>query len=170
MAYIDVLPLAEMKIYLRIDDDQNETDSEITSMIKSAFRYIERTTNIMVVQYALKEFIVENRCVRVYDHPINAVIKGLDDDDDDVTLVYKDDFNRDLKSLYTLYNSIDINVEKLVLDVGYLTATDVPDDVVQIAKEMVKVMFFEQETDKSFHQMLAPSTREVLESLRRFVV
>ncbi len=170
MAYIDVLPLAQMKIYLRIDDAQNETDAEITSMIQSALRYIEKVTNIMVVQYALKEFLVKDRCVRVYDHPINAVIKGLDDDDDDVTLVYKTDFNRNLKHLYTEYVSIDAQAEKLILDVGYITATDVPEDVVQIAKEMVKVMYYEQETNKTFNEMLSPSTKLALESMRRFIV
>lgn len=170
MAYLDVLPLAEMKVYLRIDDLQNETDAEITSMIRSAFRYIEKVTNIMVVQYALKEFLVKDRCVRVYDDPINAVIKGLDDDNADVTLVYKTEFDRDLKHLYTLYHSIKSNVEKLVLDVGYTTATDVPEDVVQIAKEMVKVMYYEQETNKTFNEMLSPSTKLALESMRRFIV
>ena len=170
MAYIDVLPLAQMKIYLRINDAQNETDAEIKSMIHSAFRYIERVTNIMVINYPLKEFIINKGCVRVYDDPINSVVKGLDDDDADVTLVYKTDFNRNLKHLYTEYVSIDVQAEKLVLDVGYKTATNVPDDIVQIAKEMVKAMYYEQETDKTFSEMLSPTTKMALESLRRFIV
>jgi len=170
MAYIDVLPLAEMKIYLRIDDTLSEDDAEITSMINSAFRYIERITNIITVQQALKEFIVINRCVRVHDHPINSVVKGIDEDGADVALVFETNYDKELKHLYTNYYSIDSEVVKLVLDVGYATASDVPDDVVQLAKEMVKAMYYEQETNKTFREMLSPTSTMTLESLKRFIV
>ena len=49
MAYIDVLPLATVKQYLRIDDTLTEDDTQLTRMIESALKYIEKHTNIHVV-------------------------------------------------------------------------------------------------------------------------
>lgn len=170
MAYIDVLPLSTMKTYLRIDDTQNETDAEITSMINSAFRYIERTTNIIVVQQATKTYNLKSNRIRIYDHPINSVVKGIDDDGQDVTLTYKTNYRKQEGSLYTEYYAIDSDAVKLVLDVGYSDPDDVPDDLVQLAKEMVKAMFFEQETDKTFREMLSPTSWHTLESLKRFII
>ena len=170
MAYIDVLPLSTMKTYLRIDDTQNETDAEITSMINAAFREIERNTNTLVAQQALKEYIITNRCVRVYDHPINSVVKGIDEDGVDVTLTFQTNYDIDERHLYTVYYGIDSEAVKLVLDVGYTTASDVPDDLVMVAKEMVKLMYYEQETDKSFKEMLSLLSKNIMETYRRFIV
>ena len=170
MAYIDVLPLATMKTYLRIDDTQSETDAEITSMINAAFRYIERITNVMVVQQTAKEYIITNRCVKVYDHPINSVVKGIDEDGADVTLTFQTNYDKELKHLYVNYYSIDSEAVKLVLNVGYETASDVPDDLVQLAKEMVKLMYYEQETNQSFKDMLSPLSKDIIESNRRFII
>ena len=169
MSYIDVLPLATMKTYLRIDDTQNETDAEITSMINAAFRYIENATNIMVYDRN-KEYIITNRCVWIYDYPINSVVKGIDDDDVDVALTYKTNYNKDQRHLYTYFYSIDGDAIKLVLNVGYATASDVPDDIVGLAKEIVKAMYFEQETDKTFHEMLSPTSMTILNLNRRFII
>ena len=170
MSYIDVLPLSTMKTYLRIDDTQNETDAEITSMINAAFRYIERVTNVLVVQQALKEYVITNRCVRIYDHPINSVVKGIDEDGVDVTLTFQTNYDKDVRHLYMVYYAIDSEAVTLVLDVGYSDYTDVPDDIIQLAKEMVKAMYYEQETDKTFREMLSPVSTLTLESLKRFIV
>ena len=170
MSYIDVLPLATMKTYLRIDDTQNETDAEITSMINSAFRYIERITNVIVSQQATKEYIITNRCARIYDHPINSVVKGIDEDDADVTLTFQTNYDKELKHLYTNYYNIDSEAVKLVLNVGYTTASDVPDDLVHLAKEMVELMYYEQETNKLDEKKLSFLHKEVLESNRRFII
>ena len=170
MAYIDILPLATMKTYLRIDDTQNETDAEITSMINSAFRHIEKSTNIIVSRQATKEYIITNNYVRVYDFPINDVVKGIDDDGDDVALTYKTNYYKSEKHLYTLYHGIDSDAVKLVLDVGYVDEGDVPDDLVTLAKEIVKAMYYEEETDKSFHEMLSPLANWILEQNRRHLI
>ena len=169
MSYIDVLPLATMKTYLRIDDTQNETDAEIVSMINSAFRYIEKTTNLMIYDRN-KEYVITDRCVKVYDHPINSVVKGIDEDDVDVTLTFKTNYNKELKHLYINYYSIDGDAIKFVLNVGYATPSDVPDDVIGLAKEIVKAMYFEQETDKTFYEMLSPTSMAILNTNRRFII
>jgi len=157
MAYIDVLPLAEIKIYLRVDDTQNETDAELTSMINSALKYIEKTTNVMV--YARnKDFDVVCGEVLIYDHPINTLI-------DPTTGV-----STEKKRLYTIYTLDDADVDTLTLNVGYTLPADVPDDIIELAKIMVKVMFYEQETNQSFKEMLPAWAISILNNNRRFLV
>ncbi|MCB0448415.1 MAG: head-tail connector protein [Gelidibacter sp.] len=170
MAYLDLLPLATMKTYLKIDDTLTETDAEITSMIKSAFSYIERRTNNILVQQATKEYLIKDRCVRVYDYPINSVVKGIDDDGDDVTLTYKTNYSIIEKPLYTIYNNIDGEAIKLVLNVGYADASDVPTEFIDLAKVIVKVMFYEQETQQSFKEMLPGWAVEILNTNKRFLI
>ena len=36
MAYLDVIPLVDAKVYLRIDDDLTEDDNQIIRMIKGS--------------------------------------------------------------------------------------------------------------------------------------
>ncbi len=45
MAYLDIITLADAKIYLRIDDTLTEDDAQITRMIKASLSQIERITN-----------------------------------------------------------------------------------------------------------------------------
>lgn len=156
MSYLAVLPLADMKVYLRIDDTQNETDAEITSMINSAFRYIEKATNHIVTTRS-KSYPVVNSCVRVYDYPINSITSPTEG----VTT-----------EKYTTYNNYiidDADVETLVLNVGYYQEYLVPDELIEVAKVMVKVMYYEQETNKSFREMLPKWANEYLNTNRRFI-
>jgi len=158
MAYIDVLPLATMKTYLRIDDTQTETDAEITSMIKSALAYIEKQTSIMV--YARdKDFTVVNNCVRVYDTPINSVVAPASVNDYDI----------EVRRLYNIYTLDDADVDTLTLNVGYTLETDVPTELIDVAKVMVKCMFYEQETNQTFKEMLPSWANSFIDTNRRFI-
>lgn len=155
MAYIDVLPLATVKTYLRIDDTQNDTDAEIKSMINSAFRYIEKTTNVLV--YARdKDYDVVDGEVRVYDHPINSIVSPAT-------------YTSEKKRLYTIY-TVDSDVDTLTLNVGYEYEDGVDDDLIQLALLMVKVMFYESETDQSFKELLPSWALETLNNNRRFLL
>lgn len=170
MDYIDVLPLDEMKTYLRIDDGQVETDDEIQSMIGAALRWIEAQTNHLVVNRQEKEYIIDDGCVRVYDYPVNSVVKGVDDDGVDVTLTYKTNYNRKLGVNYIEYYDISTSAEKLILDVGYLNRVDVPLELIQVAKEIVKSMYFEQEETQTIDDALTVHGRIIIEQNRRFIV
>lgn len=154
MSYLNVLPLATMRDYLGIDDTQNETDAEIISMIRSSMSYIERHTNIML--YARdKEYLVEDGCVKVYDHPINSLV-----DPDKATSVKR--------SLYTNY-FVDAIYDSITLNVGFEQPTDVPTELIDLAKVIVKVMYFEQESNQSFKEMLPGWVNDILNSNKRFV-
>lgn len=169
MSYLNVLPLQTVKDYLRIDDSQNETDTEITSMIRSALSYIERHTNIMFYDRN-KEFIVKDRCVRVYDSPINSVVKGIDDDGDDVTLTYKTNYNKEEKNHHIIYNNIDGEAVKLVLNVGYDDVANVPAELLDLAKVIIDVMFHEADGNKDFKSSLPLWAVDILNSNKRFVI
>lgn len=169
MNYLDVLPLADVKTYLRIDDTQNETDNEITSMIKSALRYIENHTGHIFYARS-KQYSIRGGECRVYDHPINSVTKGIDDDGVDVTLTYKTNYYYCDKGLYRLFSGIDAEAVTLVLNVGYADGDDIPEDLLDLAKVMVKVMYYEQESDQSFHDMLPMWANEILAQNRRFLI
>jgi hypothetical protein len=45
MSYLDVLPLARVLNYLRVDPDLEDDDNEIISMINGACRFVEKRTN-----------------------------------------------------------------------------------------------------------------------------
>lgn len=76
MAYIDVITLASAKLYLRVDDTLTEDDAQITNMISSALKYVEKYTQVLVFARS-KTYRMINGFVRVYDFPINSVITPL---------------------------------------------------------------------------------------------
>jgi len=76
MAYLDVISLAEAKLYLRVDDTLTEDDAQITNMISSALKYVEKNTQILVFSRT-KTYRMINGFVKVYDFPINSVITPL---------------------------------------------------------------------------------------------
>ena len=111
MAFIDVVTLAEAKLYLRVDDGFTADDSLITILINAAGNIIEAHTNHLLYSRA-KTYKFYDGYVRVYDYPINSVTSP-DETDIDVEEL----------SLYTLYQ---YSSGDLVLNVGYTLPTDVP--------------------------------------------
>ena len=170
MAYIDVIPLATAKNYLRIDDTLTEDDARITRLINAALAYVEQWTNVLVYQRATKEYLITDRCVRVYDYPINDVVKGLDDEDVDVALVYETDYDRERKHLYTNYYNIDSDAERLVLDVGHVLPASVPDELKEVALEVIDLMYYEHETGKSVSKDLSELSKMILNNHKRFLI
>lgn len=149
MSYIDVIPLAEMRTYLRIDDTQNETDSEITSMINAACRYVEKRTNHLFFE---QDKIYYPQCdeVRVYDYPINS-----------------DTSEATIKPLYALFCDV---TEPMTLNVGYELPADVPDDLKNVVKVLVSIMFYQQESEQSFIDSVPAWVKEIINANRRFTL
>lgn len=158
MAYLDVLPLADVKTYLKIDDTQNETDAEISSMIKSALRYIESHTNIILYARNIS-YVLRDGEVNVYEHPINSV----------VTPASADDYTSTARSFYNSY-FVSSDDTSLVLNVGYTLPADVPTDLIDVAKVLVKLMFYEQETEQSFRELIPSWALDILNYNRRFTL
>ena len=149
MAYLDVITLVQAKNYLKIDDGLTDDDALIETMIKAAFRYIEKRTNHLV--YA-RDIVYNGACqVKVYDYPINAVIAPLN--------AFKVDY-----SMFTCY----ANDKQVELNVGYLTPDLVPEDIIVSAYEMLSVWYYNSE--KQVNSTLIPeSVNEVLDLYKRFL-
>jgi len=153
-SYLDIIPLERAKMYLRIDDptEAHPDDSEIESMIKGAFRFIERYINH--IMYA-RDFT--GHTGRIYNYPLNS-ITGVNEAD----LSHYYQRNMDKCGISGSYpDTVDYNA-------GYLELEDVPDDLIQAALQMLKVWYFESE--KQVNSTLIPiSVMQSLDQNRRFV-
>lgn len=149
MAYIDVITLERAKNYLRIDTALTADDSEITSMINAALSYVEKRTNHLV--YARDKYYNGVCQVKVYDYPINTIITPVDP-----FVVY-----------FTMF-AVFPNDKEVQLNVGYADPSDVPDELIQAALQMIKVWYYESE--KQVNSTLIPeSVKEALDIYRRFI-
>ena len=148
MAYLDVLSLARVKDYLRVDSDLTDDDNEITSMIKAACLFVEKRTNHI---FYAREVIYKGNPVKVYDYPINDIVSPADP----VVIHY---------SLCDLYP----NEITVTLNVGYEDPTDVPDELLQACLQMIKVWYYESE--KQVNTTLIPeSVMQAIDVNRRFL-
>ena len=149
MAYIDVITLERAKNYLRIDVDLTDDDTEITSMINAALRYIEKRTNHIMFA---RDIVYTQGCqVKVYDYPINSIVT--------TPAPYQVDF-----STWVVF----IDTKTVELNVGYENAEDVPDELIQAALQMIKVWYYESE--KQVNSTLIPeSVKEAIDVYRRFI-
>ena len=155
MAYIDVLPLATAKNYLRLDDSLTDDDMAITRMIKSALSYIERYTNVFVYARNKTYILDDDNFVRVYDFPINSVVT--------VDYERKDRYN---------YSNFILTGEdtSLVLNVGYADPTDVPSELIDIALQYVKYLYYEAETNTNNNGVVPQWLNDMLFSYKRFII
>lgn len=153
MSYIDVISLETAKNWLRVDDDLTEDDASITAMINASLRYIENYTNIFV--YARdKDYDVDNGVIRVYDYPINTVIT--------------EDVASEKRSLYTNFCT-SFDVDSIQLNVGYVDPLEVPDDIIQVALEMIDIYYYMQKGGDS-KEAVSPLNKLVLDSNKRFII
>jgi len=152
MAYLDIIPLADAKVYLRIDDTLTEDDAQITRMIKGALSYIERTTNVIL--YA-RDIIynVSDNAVKVYDFPINSEVANV--------------LDSEVKSLYTNYTSEESTI---TLNVGYVDVADVPQELIEVAYVLIKNMYYEKENNKTILDSIDSLTELTLSNYKRFIL
>lgn len=159
-----ILPLAEVKRYLRLDDDFNDDDLDIERMIASALEYIEKQTNhVFRVQdktyrtsstsYQGSYFGSFGYCsdsINIFDTPINTTEFG------DKTPLYF--------SGYVKF----VNTESVTVNVGYANRADVPSALIECALQMIKVFYYEAE--KNINTTLVPeNVNQIINSYRRFI-
>lgn len=153
MTYNEVIPLAEVKNYLRVDDDFKEDDLAIERMVRSALQFIEKRTNhIFQLQTAKEYFGSPTKCsdyIDVYDYPITYT-------GDVIKLTYA--------------NKTRFKADNITLDsVGYASREDVPDALIDAALQIIKVFYFEAE--KQSNTTLVPeNVHQILGAYRRFTV
>lgn len=150
MTYNEILPLAEVKNYLRVDDDFTEDDSAIERMVRSALGFIEQRTNhIFQIRENVEYFRNGLRYLDIYDFPI----------------IYTGDLTK-----LSYSNKVRFDADNVMIDsVGYATRDDVPDALIEAALQMIKCFYYEAE--KQANTTLVPdSVHQILAAYRRFTI
>jgi hypothetical protein len=155
MAYLDIITLANAKTYLRIDDTLTDDDAQISRMVKASLSQIERITNHILFARS-KSYVIEDSKVNVYDYPINSTTTPTN-----ATSIEK--------SIYTSYKTESTDLS-LVLNVGYADVSSVPDDLVEVAYEMIDLMYYSPETGKSIKGNLSELSKMILSNYKRFFI
>ena len=140
---------------MRVDDDLTIDDKSIERMIKSAFDFIERKTNV-IMSAKTKTYILDNGCKRVYDAPIIAVISP-------------ETITQDRRTTYSIFTSSNTADIVLKLQVGYINSADVPADLIDVAYELIDLMYYQHETGKNVVKDLSALSERILDSNKRFL-
>ena len=158
MAYIDIITLADAKIYLRIDDTLTEDDAQITRMINVALSYVGRYTNHVLFAKE-KTYRLISGCVSVYDYPINSYTSPIEADYDLI----------EEKTLHNNYN-YGITNDLITINVGYTLPADVPQELIEVAYELIESLYYEKETNKSIQSRISTISQMILDQYKRFIV
>lgn len=149
--YIDIISLAQAKLYLKIDALQTETDAEITSMIKSSLSFIEkRTGHIFKTRNKTYYSCALVNSVIVYDYPIDNAIA-----------LYDIQYRQTNAIVPTVNGSV-------ILTLGYSNIDDIPNELIDAAMQLIKVWFYESET-QSNSTLIPLSVMQAIDVNRRFV-
>ena len=155
MAYTDIISLSEAKNYLRVDDTLTEDDNSITRMINAALRYVENYTDILVfnrdVTYLVKEGVLQ-----LYQYPINTDLDTLTD------------YTYQRKSKYTNICADNTDTVDLTLNMGYTDTTDVPQELLEVAFEMIDLYYYGEKDGKPIAKKLSSLSIDALNSNKRF--
>lgn len=150
MTYNEILPLVEVKNYLRLDDCFNDDDDAIERMVRSALGFIEQRTNhIFQLRQNVEYYRNGSRYLDVYDYPLT--------------------YTGDLTKL-SYSNKVRFDADSVTIDtVGYASRADVPDALIEAALQMIKVFYYEQE--KQVNTTLIPdAVNQILSQYRRFTI
>jgi hypothetical protein len=148
---MEIITLSEAKVYLRIDDTLTEDDAQIQRMINSAFSYIEKYTNVYL-RPTNKDYFFSNGLTLVYDYPINTV---------------SDDFERQEKQQYSILTS---SLDKVTLNVGFTDVADVPSLLIDVAFEILDILYYQHETGKTVKTNLSSVSVVTLDEFKRFIL
>lgn len=150
MTYNEILPLIEVKNYLRLDDDFTEDDEAIERMVRSALGFIEKRTNhIFEQKMGVEYFRGGSRYLDIYDHP----------------LTYAGDLTK-----LSYANKVRFDADSVTIGtVGYASREDVPDALIDAALQIIKCFYFEAE--KQVNTTLIPdAVNQILSQYRRFTI
>ena len=150
MTYNEILPLAEVKNYLSVDDDFTDDDLAIERMVRSALGFIEQRTNhIFQLRENVEYYRNGSQYLDIYDYPIT--------------------YTGDVTKL-TYSNKLRFDADSVEIDsVGYADRGSVPEALIDAALQMIKVFYFEAE--KQSNTTLVPeNVHQILAAYRRFTI
>lgn len=148
MTYNEILPLAEVKNYLRIDDDFTEDDLAIERMVRSALQFIEKRANHIFQQREATYYRNHSQYIDIYDYPVY--------------------YSGNLTKL-NYADKVRFDADSVTVTIGYANRDEVPEPLIEAALQMIKVFFYEAE--KQVNTTLIPeSVHQILNDFRRFTV
>jgi len=165
MDQLNVVSLAQAKLWLRLDEDYEYEDGLITALIKSAVNQVEQYTLQVLWQRTLTEITDRTGSLKIYNYPVISVEDVVDKD---LTIV---DFEIDESQWYTsvITNQPGFNKVTYVAgyDWNYDGGSDVPDDIETAIKEMITYLYEnrdnpKEEMPKVVTYLLAPYRRITL--------
>jgi uncharacterized phiE125 gp8 family phage protein len=165
MDQLNVVSLAQAKMWLRLDEDYDYEDGLITALIKSAVNQVEQYTLQVLWQRTLTEITDRTGSLKIYNYPVISVEDVVDKD---LTIV---DFEIEESQWYTsvITNQPGFNKVTYVAgyDWNYDGGSDVPDDIETAIKEMITYLYEnrdnpKEEMPKVVTYLLAPYRRITL--------
>jgi hypothetical protein len=165
MDQLNVVSLAQAKLWLRIDEDYEYEDGLITALIKSAVNQVEQYTLQVLWQRSIIEITDRSGNLKIYNYPIISV--------EDVVDKYIEDVNFELVETqwYTevITDRPGYNAVTYVAgyDWDYNGGSDVPDDIETAIKELITFLYEnrdnpKEEMPKVVTHLLAPYKRITL--------
>jgi len=155
MAYTDVISLSEAKNYLRVDDTLTEDDNAIIRMINASLRYVENYTDVLVYARDV-DYLVKEGVLKLYQAPLNTDLDTLTD------------YTYERKSLYTNICADNTDTVDLTLNVGYADPVNVPQELLEVAYEMIDLYYYGEKDGKPIAKKLSSLSIDALNSNKRF--
>ena len=135
MNQLNVVSLAEAKLYLRIDPDDVLEDGLITSLIKSAVNQAEQFTLQVLWQRELTAITPVTGALKIYEYPLISVETVVDPDM--VSLTFETIETQGFTEVIS--GTAGFNIVTYVAGYGwnYEGGSEVPDDIETAIKEMI---------------------------------
>jgi uncharacterized phiE125 gp8 family phage protein len=146
MNQLNVVSLAQAKLWLRVDLDYDYEDGLITALIKSAVNQVEQYTLQVLWQRSITEISDKNGNLRLYNYPIISVEDVVDKDLQQIDFEIIDTpFYTDVITQRVGYNAITYVAG---YDYDYEGGSNVPDDIQTAIKEMITFLYENRDNPK----------------------
>ena len=149
MTYNEILPLATVKNYLRLDSSFTADDQDIERMVRSAFSFIEKQTGY-VLQF--RENVTYRRAycgfIDIYDYPV----------------IYTGDLTR-----LDYAGKVRFDADEVTVNLGYDNVDDIPSALLDCALQMIKVWYFEGEKQENT-TLIPENVKQILMTYKRAII
>lgn len=149
MTYNEILPLATVKNYLRLDSSFTADDQDIERMVRSAFGFIEKQTGYVL---QLRENVTYKRAycgfIDIYDYPV----------------IYSGDLTR-----LDYAGKVRFDADEVTVNLGYDNVNDIPSALLDCALQMIKVWYFEGEKQENT-TLIPENVKEILMTYKRAII
>jgi uncharacterized phiE125 gp8 family phage protein len=146
MDQLNVVSLAQAKLWLRVDLDYDYEDLLITSLIKASVNQVEQYTLQVLWQRQITQISDAHGNLRLYQYPIISVEDVVDKNFDDVSFEIIDSpFYTDVITNKSGYNQVTFVAG---YDWNYDGGSDVPDDIETAIKELITYLYENRDNPK----------------------